>query len=98
MVKRLLKIFGKDKDPVFAIRCEEFNSGEIKYTPVVRQGGVFSHWTQIVKINDRYEPLDIYTEFNYTEKDCIEYISGYRDQLNNERSKLIKQVIYKEAV
>lgn len=98
MRKELISIFKKETQLTFAIKRERLNNGTEKLTPVVKEGGWFSQWTPIVRVNNTYQATDLYNDFQYTEKDCIRYINGYRDQVNKERENKIAEIKYEEVI
>jgi hypothetical protein len=96
MKKRLLRFIKNESSLTFAIKRESLNSGELKLTPVVKIKGLFGQWVSIVKVNDRYEAIDLHNTFKYTEKDCIQFIEGYREQIAKEKGHLINSVTFQE--
>lgn len=97
MKKNLLRYFSNQESLTFAIRKDQLKSGKVKLTPVVKKEGLLGHWIPIVKVNNTYQALDIYNTFDYTEKDCVEFIEGFQEQLRQEKGHLVTATSYLEV-
>jgi hypothetical protein len=97
MKKNLLRYFSNQESLTFAIRREQLKNGKEKLTPVVKGSGILAQWTPIVKVNDTFQATDIYNTFTYTEKDCVKYIQGFKEQLANEKGSLVSATNYQEV-
>lgn len=93
-MKKLLKA---NKEYQFAIKKERLGDGRVKLTPVVKLPGLFSSWVTITKDFNRYRPIDIGTEHEFTAEECKEYISGFKDQLMRDSANKILEISYELA-
>jgi hypothetical protein len=92
----LLRYFKNEESLTFAIRRELLKSGKEKLTPVVKSKDLLGHWTPIVKVNDTYHAVDIFNTFDYSEKECIKYIEGFKNQLKRDKGHIVSQTNYQE--
>jgi hypothetical protein len=95
-LRRFFKMLKNDKELQYAIRKEILMNGKEKLTPVVREVGLFEGWIPIVKINNEYYAIDVGSEYNYTEKECLGHIEGYKEQLNKLSENNVREVLYEE--
>jgi hypothetical protein len=93
MKRRLIRFMNTDSLK-FAIRREQLGNGEVRLTPVVKPSGLFTQWTPIVKVNDRYEATHFETSYKYTEEDCFQYLHRYQEQLKNAQVNVVTKISY----
>lgn len=99
MKKKIVSIFKNETHLTFAIKRELLKNGSEVITPVVKRKGWMERWVPIVKVNDtQFEALDLPIEHPYTEKQCIEYINGYKEQALRDLGNKTHMVHFEEII
>lgn len=84
LLKTLLCLLNRKSEPKFAIQMI-VKGGVATYLPVVKLGTFGSSWLPIVKVYDKYYPLDYQKEGGLTQEECRDHIEKYKAQLAAEK-------------
>lgn len=83
MLKKIFTPFFS-KEEEFAIKTVVRGETAI-HLPVYKPAGFNTGYTQIVKIYDKYIPLDIEKPGGMSKEECIQHINEFKQQLQEER-------------
>lgn len=79
LLKKILCLLNKETEPKYAIQMI-VKGGVATYLPVIKEGNFGSDWMPIVKIYDKYVPLEFEKEGGLTQEECKQHIEAYKQQ------------------
>lgn len=97
LIKRLAKTFRGNGENRYAIQMI-VKAGVATYLPVVKESELGAKWIPIVKVYDRYIPLEIEKEGGLSEEECVQHIEEYKKQIAYEKEQAELSITYKEVM
>lgn len=93
-MKKLIANFRNRNQVQFSIKREVLYGGAIKLTPMVKMNGFMTAWVGITKVHGRYFPFVVNEDYSFTRYECLEYINGFKAQLEEDLKNSVVEITF----